>query len=407
MKKTSYHNIPARLIGLLLCFSLMFTMFAWPGATPAEAKTLAELENEIKELEDQKKEIDGQLAETEDNIANEKERQKALSSQIKNLESQISVYTTKINTLNQEISKKDAEIEQKTKEIEETQAQIDKNYELFKKRVKAMYMSDDATTLGVLFGSQTFAEFLTAVEVSKRVAEHDRELIDTLTQQKKAVEDAKAEIVVARQEIEADRAQVQADKAELDKKNRELNAAYQQSQQSQHSLEELSKKYNKDREQIEKEMQEAQELIDSITSSTDDSQPIAPGAWCWPVPGRTYISSYYGNREPDGGVVTAWHKGIDIPAPIGTPICAAKSGKVIDARFSTSYGYMIIIDHGGGFTSLYAHNSSLAVSNGQWVSSGDVIAYAGDTGYVTGPHLHFEVRVNGQTQDPLLYIPRS
>lgn len=406
MKKVKNRSVAARLIGLLLCFSLLMTGFAGPGAIFAEAKTEEEYRQELEDLQNKKNDIDNKLNDTQNQIDSEKERQQVLSDQIENLQAQINVYVEKINTLNNQIAAKDAEIEQKTKEIEETQAKIDENYELFKKRLKAMYMSDDATTLGVLFGSQTFAEFLTAAEVSKRVAEHDQQLIDTLVQQKKEVEDAKAAIVAAREEIEAARAQVQADKAERDKKSSELSAAYQQSQQSQKTLEDWAKDYNKDKDQIEQDIKDAQAAIDRITSSVDNSKPVTPGEWCWPVPGRTYISSYYGNREPDGGVVTAWHKGIDIPAPVGTPIVAAKSGEVIEARYSTSYGYMVVIDHGGGITSLYAHNNSLAVSDGQRVSSGDVIAYAGATGYVTGPHLHFEVRVNGQTQDPLGYIPR-
>ena len=124
----------------------------------------------------------------------------------------------------------------------------------------------------------------------------------------------------------------------------------------------------------------------------------------WPVPGRSNISSGYGSRTSPIKGKGEFHPGLDIPAPTGTAICAAESGKVISSGSINGYGYTVIIDHGNGLSTLYGHNSKLKVRVGQFVSRGDVIALAGSTGWSTGPHCHFEVRVNGRHTNPWSYL---
>lgn len=378
-----------KLVAVIMACCMAFTFFAVPSIVPeVEAKSESELQQDIDDLKKQEEEINQKIKQVNQEMKDAEEKQSVVKSQIANLESQISAYTAKINALN-------AEIEQKNIEIDQTQALIDENYELFKKRLKAMYMSDDATTLGVLFGSQTFAEFLTAVEVSKCVAEHDRELVDTLTAQMKQVEQAKAE-------IEQNRTELLADKAELDAKKADLNQAYQQNTNlinqinaSKTTLSAEQKAIQQRRAAAEKEMEE---LMNQINNGSSD--PVSPGGWLWPVQGYTYISSGYGYRTYDN----SFHKGIDIPAPAGTPVRASKSGTVARANYSSSYGNVVVINHGGQYSTLYAHNTSLAVSYGQHVEQGQIIAYVGNTGDSDGNHCHFELWYQGKTQDPQKYL---
>jgi murein DD-endopeptidase MepM/ murein hydrolase activator NlpD len=131
--------------------------------------------------------------------------------------------------------------------------------------------------------------------------------------------------------------------------------------------------------------------------------PQASGALTWPAP-STYVTSSYGYRNHPIFGTSRFHSGVDIAADYGDPIAAADSGTVIYSDWMSGYGYTVIIDHGNGISTLYAHNSSLYVGNGQYVNKGQQIAGAGSTGYSTGPHLHFEVRVNGSTINPMSYF---
>lgn len=350
------------------------------------AKSLDELKAEEQELKNRENEINDALNALNDDIQNAEAKLNAVKAQISNLESQIATYTAKIDALNADIAQKDAEIQQ-------TQASIDENYELFKKRLRAMYMSDDATTLGVLFGSQSFAEFLTAAEVSKRVAEHDQRLIDTLTEQMKQVEQAKAA-------IEQNRSELLTDKAELDAKRADLNQAYRENTSLVNQINADRNTLSAEQKEVQRRRAAAEKEIQDLMNSMDSGGELSPGGWLWPVRGYTYISSGYGYRTYDD----SFHKGIDIPAPAGTPVRASKDGTVARANYSTSYGNVVVINHGGQYSTLYAHNTSLAVSFGQKVTQGQIIAYVGNTGDSDGNHCHFELWYQEKTQDPEKYV---
>lgn len=144
-------------------------------------------------------------------------------------------------------------------------------------------------------------------------------------------------------------------------------------------------------------------MIQSMEAASSMPAGGGSGAFMWPCSGP--ITSYYGWRTHPIFRTKRYHSGMDIAVDTGTPIHAAASGTVIYSGWMGGYGYCVMISHGGGLVSLYGHNSSLAVGEGQRVSQGQVIAYAGSTGYSTGPHCHFEVRVHGEVTDPLNYLP--
>lgn len=394
-------SMPKKILSILLCFSLCIGMvIVLDGGTEVRATTVQDLQDKIDQLQQEKEEIDRNLAATEDDLAAAEAEQDTIESQITNIESQIAVYQERINLLNMQIAEKEMEIAQKEEEIAQKEIEIAQNEELFKKRVRAMYMSDDATVLSVLFGAETFAEFLTAAESAKYVAEYDRNLINTLLQQKQEVEDSKVEIETLLAEIVANRETVEADKAEVDLQRAELSAAYKKSTESVNDLRAIAARYNKTAEEIEVEMEAASQEMAELIRREQSTGEVSEGGWMWPLPGYRSISSGYGYRTFDN----SFHKGIDIPAPQGTPIVASKSGRVIRADWSNSYGWVVVIDHGGQMSTLYAHASSLAVSYGQQVEQGDVVSYVGNTGNSFGNHLHFEVRVNGEHVPPLNYV---
>ena len=221
---------------LVLCAVAFGCLLSAPSTQVQAASSYDDLVDEKKRLEEEKKKIDQALKEAQGKVDDQKAVQTQISYQIQNIQNQISVLSSQINTLEGQIS-------QKNQEIEEMQARIDENYDLFKKRLRAMYMADDATVLSVLFGSSTFAEFLSAAETTQRVADHDDKLIKEMTAQKQQIEADKAEIEASKQQIEASKAEVMA-------KNQELNTALSQSQDTLDELKALEKKTQKDRDQI-------------------------------------------------------------------------------------------------------------------------------------------------------------
>lgn len=398
-KRTKLKLIAAMLVcSVALCF-----VFSTP-ALRAEATTLSELQNKLNTLKEEEKQIAKDLQKAKDNVEDEKEYQTQLNSKINNVQGQIS-------TLSQRISALDTQIEEKNAEIEETQQKIDENYELFKKRLRAMYMSNDATVLSVLFGSSTFAEFLSASETTQRIADHDDQLIKLLIEQKALIEEDKATIEESRKQIESDR-------TDLYQKENELNEAVSESEEKLNELEAIAEETGSTYAEIverrkaadkeienfmyQLELERQRRLREQAANGGGGVSELSPGGWLWPVGGYSRISDGFGWRVLNGR--DQYHKGIDIPCAMGHPIRAAKDGVIVRANYSYSYGNVVVIDHGGGYCTLYAHNSSLAVSEGQTVAQGQTIAYAGTTGDSYGVHCHFEVWVNGMVQPPFNFV---
>jgi murein DD-endopeptidase MepM/ murein hydrolase activator NlpD len=150
-------------------------------------------------------------------------------------------------------------------------------------------------------------------------------------------------------------------------------------------------------------LDEANKLTE-IIKNLELAATYVGGEMMWPVPGQYKITSPFGNRLHPISKQYKMHTGIDISGPKGTPVVAAQTGTVVYANWFGSYGKAIIVDHGGGITTLYAHNDTINVSVGSVVKKGDNIALLGSTGYSTGPHLHFEVRINGEYVEPLTYV---
>jgi len=371
---------------LVFCAVLFSSVPAAP--LTAEATTLSELQNRLEQLKDQEADIKAELSEIRQDVANQQAYKNQLSYQINNINSQISTMNQRVSTLNKQI-------EEKTVQIEETQQKMDESHDLMLRRLRAMYLSDDATLLSVLFGSSSFAEFLSMSETISRIAEHDDALIKELAAQKKQIEEDKAA-------IEASKEQIEEDRAALAKKQDELDAARDEAGETLAEKEALEAKVNKTYKEILAGLEATDREIEAYIKQNQSGGQLSAGGWLWPVPGYTRISSGFGWRILNGE--RQYHKGIDIPCAKNHPIRAAKDGTVIRADFSSSYGNIVIIDHGGGYSTVYAHNNSLKVSYGQQVKQGQTIALAGTTGWSYGVHCHFEVRINGVVQQPLNYV---
>ena len=365
----------------------------------AIAATLTELQQEQARLEQEKKENDAKLAELKADQSKQQEYKNTLDAQMQNLQSQIDGLNTQINDLDTSISEKNAAIAEK-------QENIDRDVETLKERLCAIYMMGDASTLEIILQSESVIDMAQKVELLNMITEHDTKMIQQLSADMEAIADEKAEIESQKEEVAAARTQLEAKGSELASVQAEAERVLEELNQSVESVQAESDRIAKEKAQASAEIDQwwkdyyAQQAAQNNGSSGGSSGSsgsggyVSTGNFTWPVPGFTNISCGY----------SSGHKAIDISGGgrtiYGTPIVAADSGKVVTATYHYSYGNYVMIDHGGGYSTLYAHASSLAVSAEQTVTKGQTIAYVGSTGNSTGPHLHFEVRVNGNRQNP-------
>lgn len=232
-----------------------------------------------------------------------------------------------------------------------------------------------------------YLSFFDNIYMVKQVVESDRTLLTSLDNNKKELEENKRSVEDKKEEMNNLKSSLQEDSLRLNEKREEIES--------------LKKELEKEEEILEKELQE----LSSSTILTDGEISIISSG-SWPVPSTTRISSSYGYRIHPIFNTKKLHKGIDIPATTGTPAVAIDDGVVIFSGVQRGYGNTVMIQHTDGKVTLYAHNNSLSVSKGDKVVKGQVVSRIGSTGNSTGPHLHFEVRINGNTVDPMKYVTK-
>lgn len=369
--------------------TLMFTMI--DSTSVVYADEISDLEQKIKNLNDKNKQIDGQLKDLGGKLEYEEESQAILKDKITNTQQQIALYEQKIVAMGDNIALKEAEISAKLVDISE-------NEELFAQRVRSMYIAEaSSSTLSYILSAKSFSEILTRAEILKRISTSDNDLINSLKTEKDELNAIKAD-------MELQNAELTTTKTSLKKSSEELASMKAKSEQNEANLLATQEKYYKAKQANKKEIEANDKEIDRILAERASMGSAAPeGAYKWPVPSSSRITSPFGQRmiwnKPD------FHTGIDIGAKSGSSILAAHDGTVVMVKkVNYGYGHHILIDHGGGQATLYAHCSRIDVKEGQTVKRGDVIGGVGTTGASTGNHLHFEVRIGGKKVDPKGYV---
>ena len=376
-----------RLLALILCIGVLACM-----TTTAFGDEIADLNDRYAQLQ---KEADA-LQSKIDNAKTEKAKQEAIKEKTTQ---EIGIIRNQIAVLEEKIAALENEILRKEEEIDGLEESIDQNYDLFKKRMRAMYMAENTSMISLVLGAESFGDFLTTSEYLKRVAQHDQDLLDGLRQTLEDVETAKAA-------VEADREDLADTKTEVEEKKRQLDAKLSSTIAEIQSIDQMEKEYLADIAAKQKEMKETQDEIDRIYAEMEEMEEFVGGTFMLPVPGYTYISSYYGWRFNGSD----FHTGVDFTGANvnGKKVVASNAGTITFTKSTyvpgVGYGTYIILDHGGGYSTLYAHLSSINVSVGDYVKKGESIANVGSTGWSTGPHLHFEIRVNGKHTNPLPYL---
>lgn len=379
------------------------------GVQKVSAASVSDLQKQVEALEREQQELKSKAAEYSKDLNKQKEAKKALEDQISNIRDQISLLSQQETAINNQIAEMNATIRQKEQEIADKQAQIDESFSLLQQRLRAIFKSGNMSGLQMLLDTDEYADYLIKSKMMERISQNDQDLMDSLevemqqiSQEKDQVEAQKAEVERQEQEIASLKEQADQKKSEMDSLYSQVNAVVKQLQNDiQYTEEQLKKK---------KEQEAAlNQQISDLINKTDSTGNYGGGTMFWPVPAVHNISSGFG---PRWGTM---HRGIDISegaVPVyGQNVVAAADGVVIYVNKTNTwgggYGYHVIIDHGldeqgRKISTLYAHNSQVLVNVGDRVVGGQtVISKAGDTGDVTGPHLHFEVRVNGTAVDPV------
>lgn len=358
-----------------------------------------------------KSDLEKQMQEKESEKANAKQEIGKIESEKKDvlevkeqLDSEIGDLETKIGEIEAAIHEDDVKIEEVQQNLDQAQADLNRQYAAFKSRVKVMYEQGSVGYIQALLESESISDFFNRFEVVKMITEYDKNMTDRLEEARNKIEEQKEQLEEIRQQKVEKANELDSQKSVLDQKLAESESYLSQ-------LEDKEAEYVAMINKAEAEQASIRSQIAAMTASVAASGVAIPinytgGAMLWPLPGYTTanITSQFGGRIHPIYKTSNSHRGIDISAPRGTAIVAANDGVVIRSNYNSSYGYHVMVNHGGGIVTVYAHASALAVSVGQTVTRGQVVAYVGSTGASTGNHLHFEVDVNGTPTNPLGYF---
>ncbi|MBQ6845934.1 MAG: peptidoglycan DD-metalloendopeptidase family protein [Oscillospiraceae bacterium] len=432
MKKRTVRIICAVIAGLLV-FTFLFTFITdivanTPGAQAAD--TVDALNGKLAELAKDKEEIKKEISEIE-------KKKDSASAKKAALDEQIDVTQQEIDVLNQLIEVLDANILEKEAELEAAIELEAEQMENFLVRVRVMEEEGSISMLGIILSADSFTDMLTRIELVSDIVEGDKNLMKELAEtrakinaDKLALDEDRAEQEKNRAELEGKRAslkqqysdanslikELSADAKEYEKKYNEAEAAQEETKEEiKKILEEQERKRKEEEERKRKEAEakkkkeeeERKKKESSDSKKGQTSSTYTGGTFRWPTK-ATYITSYYGRRSDPITKKSAFHTGIDIGTSLGSEIYAANSGTVIVAGWSQKgYGNYVVIDHGGGKATLYAHMHKIKTTKGAEVQKGDVIGLVGSTGYSTGPHLHFEILINGEHTNPMNYFNKA
>ena len=369
-----------RLTAVFLIFTLVVTGLSFAN------DELKKKERELNELNEKIKALDA-------SIEQNKNLQSTTNVKIKNVQTSIRALEAEVDRLTGEIADTEQAIVEKTEELKQAELKIAEKNDLLNDRLRVMYKTGSIGYLEVLFGAEDFTDLLSRIDMIQMIVVHDQNLIQFLKEQRDLIEAKKLELEAIRVELST------LMDSKLSKQD-ELSVALNNLISYKTDLRNDEAAMN----EMEDELLEQADQLTEYIRNLELAATYVGGEMMWPVPGHYSISSLFGNRLHPISKEYKMHTGIDVEAPRKTPIVAAQTGTVVFANWFAGYGKAIIIDHGGGYTTLYAHLDVIDVEVGKVYKKGETIALSGNTGYSTGPHLHFEVRMNGDYVDPLTYV---
>ena len=366
---------------------LLIWAFCQGFAVPSLAENL---EAELSDVQSQMNEAQHRKELAEEQIG-------SVSELLRQIQSELDVALNELHAIEVQQSQVNAQIQQTEVELTAAQKRLDERERILNKRLRDVYMHGKLNYLEVILGAKNFTDFANRLEFLKRIVSADLNLITEIRAERELILQKKQQLEVQRQQLAKLQAEAEAKKTVVENKKQDQLIVLARLQDEKALAEASYAELQATSQDIEARIRARQQQGASAGQVVHCS-----GVFIWPTSGP--ITSPFGYRIHPIFGTQIYHSGIDIGVDTGTPIMAADSGVVVEADWLGGYGYAVVIDHGNGLSTLYGHNSELAVSPGQSVQQGQVIAYAGSTGYSTGPHCHFEVRVDGSPVDPMGYL---
>lgn len=365
----------------------------------AENSVNNEITNETENLEEQKKEVEDKIKDSNIKLEYLQDELSATMLRVQEIEDKVIEYENDSKELGQKVDTLQTSIDDAQSKLEIATQNYDEKMDILAKRLVTMYESGDTTYLDVLLKSKNLTDFISRYYVIEEMVEYDTVIINQIREEKENIE-------TTRQKLENEQSEIKVVKAKAEQTSIVLNNTKTLQQSYIKKLSSSEKKLQEQITAFKREESEIEAKILAATNGIDANIQYTGGEMLWPVAiSGTVITSYFGIREhPIQGVVKE-HTGLDIGnAPLGTPVVAAADGIVSYAGWLGGYGNCVMINHGDGIVTLYGHGNKILTTVGAEVKKGDTIMEVGSTGNSTGPHLHFEVRVNGICTNPLAYV---
>lgn len=382
-------------IGLLLTAMVFILSSAFGPAPRASAGVREELEKKLKELE----QIERRQTELQNQLNRNASNRKKVQAELARIETDLAKLKKEMSYLQSRLKATEKQVAQVEGELDKLQDRLGKRMDLINARLQAMAEDGPVAYLEVLLQARNFTDFIERVDLLGEIVRRDSEIYQEVVSIKAQVEERKADLEQRKEQIAELQEKTQAKKSQIEVKAAERSRVLANLQTEKERLEREEDELEKISDRIAKEIAEYQKKLGIKQVYNKFDYPISP-----PI----RITSSFGMRLHPILKKKKMHNGVDFGKPAGSPMKASENGVVMFAgplpTKTTGYGLTVIIDHGGGVTTLYAHNQSIRVKVGDRVEKGDVIAYVGSTGYSTGPHAHFEIRINGQPVDPMKYL---
>ena len=365
-------------------------------AQPIRAENSEKVENTIEGLQNEQEEVQTNIEEKQERLEYLQSVLSETQAQLQEINEKIAEYEKEIANLGTQANDLENSIAEVTKQLEEAEARYEEQREAFETRLVALYEAGETTYLDVLLSSRSLTEFISTYYMIEEIAKCDNEQLQDIGMEKLAIQTAKEALETQRKQYKV--AKDNKEKIAITLENTKIIRNNYINQLTEEEL------------QIQAEIDQYYEAINEIEAeiimltTAHIGTDYAGGAMAWPVPGYSRITSQFGMRTHPITGVYKLHTGTDISAPIGANFIAANDGIVIKASYNRAYGNMVIVDHGGGVSTLYAHGSEILVQVGQTVKKGEPVLKVGSTGYSTGAHAHFEIRINGQYADPMNFV---
>ena len=377
-------------LAFAICSISIFSyVFAEENQTNTTNQT-TDLQTKQEELQNQINEATGQLEDVQDDLSENLQ-------QVQKLDERIADSQSELDELNTQIAELQTSIDEVSSKLKEAEDRYNRQQEILETRLVAMYEAGETNYLDVILSSRSISDFLSNYFLITELAGYETDLLEDMEEQKNEIEKEKKNLDDTQQQLATIKTnQTKTAKVLENTKTVRENFIAKLSDEEKNIQAQIDE-YNRQFEEINNE-------ILALALEGIDTQYIGR-EFAWPVPGYTRITSKYGMRTHPITGIYKLHTGVDIGAPMGASFVAANDGIVVKAGYNGAYGNMVIIDHGGGVQTLYAHGSEIMVKVGDTVKKGEtVVLKVGSTGYSTGAHAHFEVRLNGVVTDPMPYI---